>query len=271
MPYLPREDAPFGAGVWDLIDGAVIGAAKSQLAGRRVLELVGPLGLGVQVIPRGEQCAETEVRFRDTAAGMTVPQSLPLPMLHAEFALSIRAIAATEETKAPLDLAPAVMAAIACARLEDELVFQGNGALGIEGLLSSPESARVKLGDWAKLGTAADDLIKAVSALDAAGFPGPYTAALAPGLYNALLRAYPQTDMTQMEHAKQIITDGLVKAPALASGGVVLATGAQFAAIVLGQDMAITYVGPTATTYEFVVVESLTPRIMVPEAICVLE
>jgi uncharacterized linocin/CFP29 family protein len=271
MRYLPREDAPFGDKAWAQIDEAVTGSAKSQLAGRRVLDVVGPLGFATRVLDLGEHPADAKATFHDAAAGITAPATLPIPLLHAEFALPIRSLAAAEEGKAPLDTAGAAMAAIACARLEDELIFHGNKALGISGLLSGPGAGKVKLGDWSAEGQAIDDIVKAVNVLDAAGFPGPYTAALAPALYNALFRRYAQGNMTHMDHARQIITEGLVKAPALAAGGVVLAAGKEFARIVLARDMAAAYVGPAGTDYELVILESVCPLVTVREAVCVLE
>jgi uncharacterized linocin/CFP29 family protein len=270
MKYLPREAAPFGADVWSKIDNAVIGAAKSQLAGRRLLEIEGPLGFGTRVVDEQERLVELAVS-EDAGAVMTVPAAIPIPMINATFSLPIRAVAAAEGGSAPMDLRAAATAAIACARLEDDLIFRGNQTLGIPGLLTAEGSAKISTGDWNEVGQPVEDIISAVNALDAAGFPGPYAAALAPSLYNALYRLYPQGDDTQLEHAKEIITGGIIKAPTLTSGGVLLATGKAFASIVVAQDLVTGFVGPSGVEFEFVVLESLVPRIIVPEAVCVLE
>lgn len=50
-----------------------------------------------------------------------------------------------------------------------------------------------------------------------------------------------------------------------------MASGRQFAFIVLGQDMAIGLVGPTGEEIEFSISESLAPLIRQPQAICVLK
>jgi len=271
MRYLPREAAPIGDRVWEMIDQAVIGPAKMQLAGRRLLEIHGPFGLGTRSLDHKERATTAEATFGEARASMSAPHITPIPMISAGFALSIREIAAAEERGSLLDLEAPAKAAIACARLEDQLIFNGNKDLGIDGLLTTPKASRVRLGDWGQLGQPVEDLLKAVSALDAAGFPGPYAAAVAPSLFNALYQRYTEASLTQLEHARQIITSGLVKAPALASGGVVLTAERHFASLVLAQDMTLAFVGPTATDYEFVIVESLAPRITVPEAICVLE
>ncbi len=65
-------------------------------------------------------------------------------------------------------------------------------------------------------------------------------------------------------------TAGIVKAPALGDGGVLLATGKQYAEIVLGQDMTVGFIGPSAEELEFSISESLALLIRQPKAICAL-
>jgi len=271
MRYLPREDAPFSDLVWGMIDKAVIGAARSQLAGRRLLEITGPLGLGVRSVEQGERAVGGEVTFGSAKAALSAANAQPIPLLHAEFAIPIRDVAAAEERGVQLELRQAVDAAVAAAHLEDSLIFEGHKELGIPGLLNVPGAAGSKVGDWGNVGQAAEDLIAAVNKLDAAGFPGPYAAALAPALYNALFLLYPQGNLTQLDHVRQFITAGLAKAPTLKSGGVVIAAGRQFATIVMGQDMTAAFVGPAAEQYEFAILESLAPRVILPQAVCVLQ
>lgn len=272
MRYLPREDAPFSAAVWEAIDATVLGSARAQLAGRRLLEVSGPFGLGYRAVDLSEQAAGIELTRGEATASLSAAPVQPVPMLNAGFTLTLRDIAAVEERGAPLDLKAAASAATAVAHLEDKLIFEGAKALGIPGLLTIAGSAKVKLGNWAtEVGKATDDLLAAVNALDAAGFPGPYTAALAPSLYNALFLRYPNSDMLQLGHAKEIITTGLVKAPTLKTGGVVMAAGKHVASLLVGLDLTTALVGPAGTGFEFVVLESLTPRITLPEAVCVLE
>lgn len=271
MRYLPRDAAPFSERMWKLIEEAVVGAASSQLAGRRLLAIEGPLGLGARTLEEQEEPAPAEAAFGEARARMTAPRASAIPTIYAEFSLPIRDIAAVEERGGLPSLSPATQAAIACARMEESLVFHGHRDLGLPGLLTAPGAAKVKLGDWSQLGRPLEDLIQAVGALDAAGFPGPYAAALAPGLYHQLFRIYERGNLTQLQHARQLITAGLVKAPALASGGVVLASERHFASIVVAQDLTPEFVGPRGLDFDFVVLEALAPRIAAPEAICVLE
>lgn len=263
--YLHRGDAPFGEGVWEQIDRAVVEAAKGQLSGRKLLHTMGPFGLGFKALP----LADAEVKGK-TVEGVTVSTGagLPLAALRSEFSLPSRDIAAHEQAGIPLDLGSAAQAAIAVARQEDQLIYNG---LGGTGLLNASGVHSVKLKPWGEVGVAAEDIIAAVTELDDAGFHGPYTLALAPKLYNLLFRRYKQGSHTEMEHVRHIVTDGVVKAAGIAAGGVLVDTGSSPAHIVLGQDLMTGFVGPAGGEYEFSVTETLALWVKQPQAVCVLK
>ena len=258
--YLAREDAPFGSEIWGVLDATMTEVAKGQLVGRRLLHIEGPFGLGLKSVP---------LRDIETESGFIAGQALPVLLIQQEFTLGARDLAAYEGQGVSLDTSPVAQAAIDCARMEDELVL--NGTAGVPGLLSAEGSNEMKLSAWDKVGVAADDLIKAITILDNAGFHGPYTLALAPNRYNLLLRLYERGRYSEIEHIGTMITDGIFKAPILESGGVLLASGRQYASIVIGQDMTIGFVGPAGDQIEFTISESLTPHIRQPQAICVLK
>jgi len=258
--YLAREDAPFGSETWEILDTTMKEAATSQLVGRRLLHIEGPFGLGLKVVPL--QDAEVE-------PGLVASEILPVLLIQKTFTLGVRNLASYEREKIALDTSAVAEAAIECAHLEDNLIF--NGAPRMPGLLTVEGSNEMKLSAWDEVGTAANDIIQAVTALDSAGFHGPYCLALALDRYNLLFRRYPQGNASEMEHVKTMVTDGVFKAPILQSGGVLLASGRQYASIVLGQDMTIGFIGPVGDKLEFSISESLTLRIRQPQAICVLK
>lgn len=266
--YLNRGDAPFGDRVWEEMDKAVVEAAKGQLTGRRLLHTISPDGLGLKTLP-----------FRDTPVpgktveGVTVTSScmIPVAMIQSEFSLSARDVAAFEESGVPLDVNQVVKAALAVARQEDQLIFEGFQPLGTAGLLNTPGVRSTKLRPWSQPGDAVADIINAVTELDRAGFPGPYSLALTPASYNHLFQLYPHSELTELEHVRQIAADLVVKAPAIPGGGVLIDTSGPYASIVLGQDMATSFTGPGPARYEFAVIESLALWVQVPEAICVLK
>ncbi len=263
--YLGRDDAPFGDGIWSALDSTVINVAKGQLSARKVLEIEGPYGLALKSVPLPDEVA-TEGDVKLAASPV-----LPVPLIETTFTLGARDLASHEETGFSLDAAAVAHAAIAAAAAEDTLIFEGNKTIGIEGLLTAKGAQSVNLGKWEEVGTAANDVIKALTALDDAGFHGPYVLALAPNLHNMLFRLYPQGYQIEMQHIESIVGSSVIKAPGIKKGGVLVATGKQFASIVIGQDMSTGFVGPENGDYVFKIVESLVPRIRVPSAVCVLK
>ena len=257
--YLAREDAPIGSETWKVLDAAMMEAATSQLTGRRLLHIEGPFGLGLKVVP----LQDAEVK-----SGLITSQVIPVSLIQTTFALGTRDLAAYERDGVSLDTSAVEQAAIECARLEDDLIFNGVG--GTPGLLTAKGSNKLNLSAWNEVGMAAEDIIKAMTTLDNAGFHGPYSLALAPSRYNLLFRRYPRGNVSEMEHVKTMVTKGIFKAPTLKSGGVLLASGRQYASIVMGQDMTIGFIGPSGDKLEFSISESLVPLIRQPLAICVL-
>ena len=212
--YLGRDDAPIEAATWKLIDDVMIQAAKSQMTGRKILPIEGPFGFGLKVIPMGDYTID------DGIVGST---AIPVTMIRTEFSLAKRDLAAYERDHIVLDTTPVACAAMDAAEKEDRILF--SGLPGIDGLLNAEGAGSLTLTKWDKVGAAADQIINAVTKLDEAGFHGPYSMALAPALYNLLFRRYPQGDGTELDHIRSIVTDGVVKAPALRKGGVLLASG----------------------------------------------
>jgi len=257
--YLGRKEAPIRADTWQLIDSTMIETAKSQLAGRRLLPVEGPFGFGVKVLPLSD--CETE-------EGTLVSSFVPVTAIQSLFSLGKRDIAAFERDKLVFDGSPVACAAMDCAAKEDQIIFHGIGSTS--GLLNAEGASSQSLTKWDKVGTAADQIIEAVTKIDDAGFHGSYCMALAPSLYNLLLRRYPQGDGTELDHIRTIVTEGVVKAPVLEKGGVLIASGRQYCSICIGQDMTVGYNGPVGDNLEFYVSESLAVLIRVPEAICVL-
>jgi len=256
--YLGQEDAPIQEETWKTLETAMIETARHSLVGRRLLHLEGPYGFGLKSVPLEDIEMESD---------LYAAASIPVPSIQVEFAFHKRDLAAYERDQLPINLGPLIQATLRVAELEDRIVF--NGAAGVIGLLKYEGIVRQNISSWAELGIAAGDVINAVSALDAAGFHGPYAVALAPSLYNLLYRRHPEGTFSELEQIQTIATEGVFKAPALETGGIVLSSG-RHASIVLGQDMQIAFNGATKDDLEFAIVESLTVLIRQPTAICAL-
>ena len=51
MDYLDRATAPLSETEWNRIDETIVSSARTVLIGRRVVEVLGPLGAGAYTIP----------------------------------------------------------------------------------------------------------------------------------------------------------------------------------------------------------------------------
>jgi uncharacterized linocin/CFP29 family protein len=267
--YLSRSDAPFGEKVWEMIDNVVVGAARGQLSARRLLALEGPYGPGFKTLHGPTR----EIKSAEKNGGVSVRSSsgTPVTEISTTFMLAISDVAAYEQTMEPVDNGPIARAAITLANREDDLIFNGLKEIGLQGLMNAQGTQTFKLKGWDSPGKAADDLIQAVTLLDNAGFHGPYTLGLASNLYNMLFRVYANTSMTELQHLQTLVTDGIIKISAIKAGGVLIASGRQFASIALAQDILTSFVGPDGRDLEFAISESLALRVTEPSAICILQ
>jgi len=247
-----------------MIDEAAASAARDQLTARRYLDLEGPFGVGLTTIEVGndDYCRQPGPE----EAGAVMGRAIPLPMLRKSFQLSIRRVSAYVMNGQPLDLSPAQDAAEAVANREEEMIYSGQPAMGLTGLLTIEGHQQVPGSDWAAPDHALQDVLAAATQLDNSGYRGPYALALAPALYNNLFRLFPGSDVMALEHLRRLCTAGIYKAPI--PGGVLVDTRA--GVLVLGQDLQAGYSSQDGVHYQLYVSESIVLRVDEPKAICVI-
>ncbi|WP_041075533.1 family 1 encapsulin nanocompartment shell protein [Thermotoga caldifontis] len=255
--YLMQEEAPISEELWKLLNESMLELAKANLTGRKILNLVGPLGVGVKQVSLADEKLEN---------GVFVSKSLPLYYVHRTFELSVRDIAAFEREKVAIDLSDFTRAVLECVQFEEKLIF--HGIADQKGLLSLA-GVEVNLSDWKKVGQAVEDVITAITKLDEAGFHGPYLLALSPDRYNKLFRRYENGNQTEMEHLLTMVKK-IYKAPILQNSGVLICDSPLYASLILGQDLSIGFIGPKDHALEFYVSESLTLLVKEPNSICAL-
>lgn len=278
MDVLDRDSAPLGAAEWQALDEAALGVVRQTVVGRRMIELQGPLGAGVYTVPYSVFCSEAAPVGLDLTGDKEVHvvsanarKTLELPVLYQDFKLLWRDIETDRKLGVPFDASAAAVTAGYLAAQEDRLIFQGDVALGLEGLLTADGRLTLKMGDWQKAGAALADVVKAVSELAAHGHLGPYALAVSPVLYGQLIRAYANTGLLELDQVKALVTDGVYVTNAL--GGkqaVVLETGARNMSLAVGQDVAIAYLGPVNMNHLFRVLETAALVIRRPSAICTI-
>ncbi len=262
---LNRNDAPFNDSTWKLIDDTIIEVAKNQLSTRKLIFTEGPYGIGLQSLPGKEHS------HNNNNIQLSTPDNRSLTVINGTFVFSARSIATFEQSGIRMDVDTLVKSVLEIAAQEDEILLYGNNSLGLTGLLNGKGTLKYKLKAWEQVGEAIEDIIASVDKLDDSGFHGPYSLALTPPLYNKLFRRYPQAELLEIDHLKSLITDGIIKAPAIKKGGVLLASNKEYVSIVLGQDLSAGFEGPSGRDYNFTLSESIVLRMDVPQSVCVLE
>ncbi len=276
MDFLYRDDAPFGAEQWNAIDETVIGTARQVLVGRRFIPINGPLGAGAQsVIMDGlGTAAEAESDFfgdgEAAAIKVNSRKHVEIPMIYKDFLLSWRDIENASQYHLPLDLSQAASAAAICARKEDDLIFNGNAALGYDGLLNAKGAQTIAKSDWAEGANPFSDVAKGIEALVAKGFSNRLTLVVGPGLYTQLQRIQPGLGILESERVKSLVEGRLYQTPALGADRAVLVS-AEFRNIdlTIGQDLITAYLGPEKMNHGLRVFETALLRIKNPAAIVV--
>jgi len=253
--YLLRQDAPLSPETWAKIDDMVVSVAKKTLVGRKVLEIAGPLGWGVDVAPRFGFGVE------DDAYVAEAPAYIHLKEIAAEFILKAQHLAMADQTPYGLDLGAVAMATVALAKEENEIVVSG---------LVGAAKQKSALGDWSVMGEPFAAVSRGIALLRKAGIDEPYALVLGPTLY-AQLASLIQHGRRELTMVESIATGGVHQYPAMAEGQVLLVGASPWNAdIVLGQDIVTAYLGNEGLDHRFRVFETLALRIKRPECACVL-
>ena len=278
MDILDRASAPLSAAEWEALDEAMIKAVCQVVIGRRMIELQGPLGPGVYTVPYsvfGDEPAPVGMDLTGDqnthVVSASARKTVELPVLYQDFKLMWRDIQSDRKLGTPFDASAAAVTAANVARQEDRLIFQGDAALGMEGLMTADGRLNVSMRDWGKAGTALADVVQAISELAAHGHFGPYALAVSPALYGQLIRAYANTGLLEVDQVKALVADGIYISNALnAKQAVVVETGARNMSLVVGQDMSIAYLGAENMNHPFRVLETAALVIRRPSAICTI-
>ncbi|HTS98486.1 MAG TPA: family 1 encapsulin nanocompartment shell protein [Streptosporangiaceae bacterium] len=259
MNNLHRELAPISDEAWAQIEQEAARTFKRHLAGRRVVDVAGPSGVGFSAVGTG-RVAEIDPPGEGVQARLR--QVAPLVELRAPFALSRDEIDDVARGAQDADWQPVKDAARQIAFAEDGAIFEGYPPAGIGGIRQGASNPPVILPADVKDYPAA--ISQALSQLRVAGVDGPYSVLLSADAYTAVSETsdhgYPL-----IEHINRLLTGEIIWAPAI-SGAIVLTTRGGDFSLHLGQDLAIGYLSHTETEVSLYLQETLTFLMLTSEA-----
>lgn len=278
MDILDRSSAPLTGEEWKRIDEAVVKTARTMLVGRKLIEVLGPVGPGVYSMPyatfSGKKPAGVDMigDREDLVVEADRRITVNLPMIFKDFKVFWRDVEADRHLGIPLDVSSAAVAAADVALQEDDLIFNGREDLGHQGLLTAEGRLTVGIGDWKDGGGPLADAVKAVNALTTAGHYGPYAMAVSPFLYGQTVRVYGNTGMLELDQVKALLRGPVFPSSAIRDNrAVVVATGIQNLNLAIGQDLATAYTAAENMNHIFRVFETLALLVRRADAICTLE
>lgn len=267
-------DVPLSEQEFSQLDQAIIDAARRQLVGRRLIELYGPLGRGVQSIVNDvfTDNFDAKMDFQgsfDLDFETSKRVNLTIPLLYKDFILYWRDLEQAKVLDIPLDFSPA---ARDVAILEDQMIFHGAAEFDIPGIMNVPGRLIHLIGEWYESGNAFQDIVAARNKLLEMKHNGPFALVLSPELYSLLHRVHKDTNVLEIEHVRELITDGVFQSPVLkGKTGVIVNTGRNNLDLAVSEDFETAYMGQEGMNHPFRVYETAVLRIKRPSAICTLE
>jgi uncharacterized linocin/CFP29 family protein len=95
---------------------------------------------------------------------------------------------------------------------------------------------------------------------------------VAPQLYALMHRVHQGTNVLEIEHIREIVTDGVFQSPVIkGDAGLLIATGKQNVDLAISEDFDVAYMDEEQMNHIFRIYETIVPRIKRPSAICTLE
>ena len=252
MNNLHRELAPVTDAAWAQIEDEARRTFTRNLAGRRVVDVIGPSGLDLAAVGTGHL---HPIDTPHEAVILHQREAQPVIELRAPFTVSRSAVDDVARGAGDSDWQPVKEAARNIAFAEDRLIFHGSAAAGIEGIVLSSSNDALTLP--ADVATSPDTVAQGLSVLRLAGVDGPYSLLLSADAYTAIAETtdhgYPV-----LEHVARLLKDGeAIWAPALEGGLLVSTRGGDYE-LHLGQDLSIGYLSHDSESIQLYLEESLT-------------
>lgn len=260
MNNLHRELAPISSAAWAEIEEEASRSFKRNIAGRRLVDVKGPLGLDVDAVTRGQR---TKIDSPADGIQAFLRHTQPMVELKVPFTVTREAIDNVDRGASDSDWDAVVRAASELALAEDRAIFEGYAAAQITGIAQESGVNSIALPDDVR--DYPEAISQAISKLRLASVDGPYSLALSAENYTRVNETSDHGNPVR-DHLRRILVDGdIVWAPAIDSGFLVSTRGGDFE-LSIGQDVSIGYDSHDADSVNLYFFESFTYLTYTPEA-----
>lgn len=271
MRYLMRDGAPLSDGQWEQIDKAVVEEASKILTGRRFLAIKAVAAQTQNVsLDKMENIDKAQVDYwakADTEAiDVGSRRFVEIMTIYADFAISWRDI----ENEQGAGVQAARDAAVLCARREDDLIFHGDAALGIEGVFTAAGVNKLKISDWNVGENPVFDIAKALEVLIDKGNSGERVLVVSTDLWGKLHRIQQGTGIMEVDRVRSLVGKLFHSSRLKKNTAALIYCDPQNIDLVIGQDMITAYMGNEKLDHLFRVMETAVPRIKRASAIAIL-
>jgi uncharacterized linocin/CFP29 family protein len=263
MSHLLREYAPITAENWAEIDDEARARLAPGLAARRTVDFLGPHGWQRSAVNLGR------IADREPDDGVEIATRLVLPLaeLRARFSLDVSELRAFDRGAADVDYDDLDRAARAIVTAENSTVFHGNATAGITGITEA--SPHDPLSHDGRPETLPSLLAAGVDDLLQAGVQGPFALVLGADAW-ILVTGATEGGFPLRPHIAQIVEGPIVWAPGV-NGAVLLSMRGGDFLLDCGQDLSVGYLSHDADQVDLYLEESLTFRVVTPEAAVAIE
>lgn len=263
--HLLRDHAPVPNLAWQAIDAEARERLTPLLAARRLVDWADLGGWQHSAVSIGRTTALDGPPPGVSADGVDARQRrvLALAEFKVPFTVSRQETDDLQRGASDPDLDDLARAAGTVAEVENRTVFHGWSAAGITGIAEASPYAAAALGDDcdAYPGVVA----RAVDQLRCNGIVGPYSLAIGPAGYTRIIQTAEHGGHLLFDHLKQVIGGSIVWAPGVDGAVVVSDRGGDFT-LSVGQDISVGYSHHDTDAVHLYFEESLTFRVLEPDA-----
>ncbi|MDH3045511.1 MULTISPECIES: family 1 encapsulin nanocompartment shell protein [Gordonia] len=251
MNNLHRELAPISDAAWAEIEEEATRSFKRNIAGRRLVDVRGPMGADTAAVTLGHRS-----KIDSPADGIQafIRRTQSLVELKVPFTVSREAIDDVDRGAQDSDWDPVVEAARQLALAEDRAIFEGYAAASITGIRSEATATPIQLPEDVR--DYPEAVSQALTTLRLASVDGPYSVAMSADVYTQVNETsnhgYPIR-----QHIQRLLDGDIVWAPAIRGAFVMSTRGGDFE-LTIGQDVSIGYDSHDADVVNLYFQESFT-------------